>query len=463
MRFGTPLAIYEGQIMMTIMHNIKIYAAFAAFMASASPLMAQQSWTADDCMRYAVHHNHDVRQAEITADSYRASRTAAIGSFLPTVSVATNAQLNSGRTIDNETNTYGDYSQFYNGYSLQADLPLFDGCATINRLRAANSNRRMGESAIARTQDQAAIDVLQAYADAVFYEGLAQVSRQKLAASDSTHLQTVRQVELGLKSDADAAQTAQQVAADAYDLSHNEGLAQTSLLKLRQLMNLPDSVELVLALPAAVDAVPATPDAAQVFDAARVSNPSVAEARHAQESANFSRKAAIGDAMPSLSIQAGIGTYYYKYLNSDASATAEFHDQMKGNRSQYVQARLVIPIFNGLQSSTSIRKARNEMRSAQEKYLQSLDNLRNEALMATTDCRQAFADLSQSDAKVIADSIAYHVARRQYEEGLTDPLELKTAANSLALSRAQNLQCRLTLFLKQRYLNYLMGNPMINE
>lgn len=459
------LAICDGQITMTIMHNIKIYAAFAAFMASASPIMAQQPWTADDCMSYAVHHNHDVRQAEITADNYRASRTAAIGSFLPTVYVAANAQLNSGRTIDNETNTYGDYSQFYNGYSLQAELPLFDGCATINRLRAANSNRRMSESAIARTQDKAAIDVLQAYAKAVYYEGLAQVSRQKLAASDSTHLQTVRYVELGLKSDADAAQTAQQVAADAYDLSHNEGLAQMSLLKLRQLMNLPDSVELTLALPAAAaaDAESATPDAVQVFDAARCSNPSVAEARHAQEAANFSRKAAIGDAMPSLSIQAGIGTYYYKYLNSDASATAVFHDQMKGNRSQYIQAKLVIPIFNGLQSSTSIRKARNEMRSAQEDYLQSLDNLRNEALSATTDCRQALADLSQSDAKVIADSIAYHVARRQYEEGLTDPLELKTAANSLALSRAQNLQCRLTLFLKQRYLNYLMGNPMINE
>lgn len=425
--------------------------------------MAQQSWTADDCMRYAVQHNHDVRQAEITADSYRAARTAAIGSFLPTVSVATNAQLNSGRTIDNETNTYGDYSQFYNGYSLQAELPLFDGCATINRLRAANSNRRMSESAIARTQDQTAINVLQAYADAVYYEGLAQVSRQKLAASDSTHIQTVRNVELGLKSDADAAQTAQQVAADAYDLSHNEGLALRSLLKLRQLMNLPDSVNLSLALPSAPDDTSSTPDAAQVFDAARGVNPSISEARNAQEAANFSRKAAIGDAMPSLSIQAGIGTYYYKYLNSDAAATAVFHDQMKGNRSQYIQAKLVIPIFNGLQSSTAIRKARYDMSSAQEKYLQALDNLRNEALVATTDCRQALADLSQSDAKVVADSIAYHVARRQYEEGLTDPLELKTAANSLALSRAQNLQCRLTLFLKQRYLTYLMGNPIIND
>lgn len=446
------------------MKKIRIYVTMVAMTLSCcAHLVAQETWTADDCMRYAVEHNHDVKQAEIAADSYRTARTAAIGKMLPTVQVATSAQLNSGRTIDNETNTYGDYSQFYNGYSLQASLPLFDGCATINRLRAANSNNRMGQSAIERTRDETAISVLEAYADAMYYEGLAAVSRQKLIASDSTHLQTLRNVELGLKSEADAAQTAQQVAADAYDVTHNEGLAERALLKLRQLMNLADTIDLRLAMPSEIASEPQTPEAGQVYDAARGTYPAVVEARHAQEAANYTRKAAVGDVMPSLSLSAGVGTYYYEYLNAGASATPAYHQQMKGNRSQYVQATLVIPLFNGLQSSTAIRRARNDMHTAQEKYNQALDNLRNEALLATTDLRQAVADMAQSEAKVKADSIAYHVAHRQYEEGLSDPLELKTAANTLALSKAQNLQCRLTLFLRQRYLAYLMGNPMINE
>lgn len=434
----------------------------ALLLMTTSIASAQGVWTVDDCMRFAVDNSHTVRQSQFAADSYRASRTAAIGAFLPTVSASTNAQFNSGKTIDNATNTYGDYSQFYNGYNLWASMQLFDGLAMVNRLRQANSELRMGQTAVTRAQDEVAIDVLQAYADAVYYAGLVRVSREKLDASDSTHLQTLRHVQLGLKSEADAAQTAQQVAADRYDLVNYQGLAEKALLSLRMVMNLPDTVALALAEPAGQTAVQ-IPDAAEVYEAARTFNPSVVESRHAHDAARYARKAAVGDMMPSISLQAGIGSYYNKYLDTDAADAISFSQQLKGNRSQYVQAQLTIPIFDGLNKSSAFKRAKNDERTARDKYLQTVDKIREEALLATTDCRLAQANEGQAAAKVEADSIAFSVSRRQYEEGLADPIEMKTAANSLALSRQQLLQCRMTLFLKMRYLAYLMGDPIIKD
>ena len=39
---------------------------------------AQTSWTMQQCMQYAVAHNHEVKRAELTLDNYQAAQTGAI-------------------------------------------------------------------------------------------------------------------------------------------------------------------------------------------------------------------------------------------------------------------------------------------------------------------------------------------------------------------------------------------------
>ena len=45
-----------------------------------------------------------------------------------------------GRNIDPETNTYNNVTTFNNYYQLYAELNVFDGFATINALKQANSD-----------------------------------------------------------------------------------------------------------------------------------------------------------------------------------------------------------------------------------------------------------------------------------------------------------------------------------
>ena len=44
---------------------------------------AQNSWTMQQCMQYAVEHNHEVKRTELELDNYKANKTGAIGRFLP--------------------------------------------------------------------------------------------------------------------------------------------------------------------------------------------------------------------------------------------------------------------------------------------------------------------------------------------------------------------------------------------
>ena len=99
-------------------------------------------------MKYAADHSHSVRQKQFDLDENRSAKTRAIGAFLPEVYGSVSAQMNFGRAVDPETNTYTDISTFYNSYGLQASLTIFDGLQRYNELRMARANVAMGRSAV---------------------------------------------------------------------------------------------------------------------------------------------------------------------------------------------------------------------------------------------------------------------------------------------------------------------------
>ena len=85
---------------------------------------SQMTWTVDQCMRYAVAHNHEVTQQRLTVEDYRSDKTQAVGAFLPSLHASVGSQYNFGRAIDPETNTYTNVNTFYNGYSVSVDSPV---------------------------------------------------------------------------------------------------------------------------------------------------------------------------------------------------------------------------------------------------------------------------------------------------------------------------------------------------
>ena len=134
---------------------------FILLTVAAQTASAQTAWTARQCMQYAVEHNTQVRQAALQLDNYEVSRLSAVGQFLPWVDAGVGVQYNFGRAIDPETNGYTDVSTFYNGYSVQASLAVFDGFSRLHALKAAKASVLMGRNALREQQDQTALTTLQ--------------------------------------------------------------------------------------------------------------------------------------------------------------------------------------------------------------------------------------------------------------------------------------------------------------
>ena len=206
-------------------------------------LYASEPWSVERCMQYAADHGHAVRQQRFALDDSHAARTQAIGAFLPSVYGSISGQMNFGRAIDPETNTYTDVSTLYNGYGLQASLDIFDGLQRYNELRMAKANVAMGRSALTAEKDDVALKVYKAYMDLVYCLGAIEQVERKRDESRALLHQTDVMAEVGQKSDADVAQMRATLAADEYELTHMRTQSTKARLALQQLMNYPvDSI-----------------------------------------------------------------------------------------------------------------------------------------------------------------------------------------------------------------------------
>lgn len=446
------------------MKRIGILIGWLVWAAGASA----QSWSLDDCMKYAVEHATEVKREVVNARQRKQDYQHAVAGFLPTVSGGVQGQYAWGRNIDPETNTYNNVTTFNNYYQLYAELNVFDGFATINALKQAKLSRDYSATAMQKIQDDRAIDVMQKYVDAAYAEASIQIASEKLNESKRMLAKMKRLYELGEKGRPDVVQMESQVAEDEYNLTHQENVAKQSLLALKSAMNFPVDEELKILINEEQN-LKLTSDNKEVSESGvnyetvyqgfQNISPDLKSAEYEVERARYDYKIAKGRLLPSLSLGGGISTNYYKNLSQKGQYDG-FASQFRNNQGEYLALTLSIPIYNS-DRWHSVKKARNDWQLAQVNLEETRRKLHDQIAQAVMDAEGYAKELHQMQKKVASDSLAYHMSSRKFEEGMLSTFDLHTAAQTLLESRIKELQMQMLLIIKQRLVAYYQGENLI--
>ena len=462
------------------MKRIGILIGWLVWAAGASA----QSWSLDDCMKYAVEHATEVKREVVNARQRKQDYQYAVAGFLPTVSGGVQGQYAWGRNIDPETNTYNNVTTFNNYYQLYAELNVFDGFATINALKRAKLSRDYSATAMQKIQDDRAIDVMQKYVDAAYAEASIQIASEKLNESKRMLAKMQRLYELGEKGRPDVVQMESQVAEDEYNLTHQENVAKQSLLALKSAMNFPVDEELKIQIKEEqknqikegqknqIDEVRNLKLKTEneevhgfevnyetVYQGFQNISPDLKSAEYEVERARYDYKIAKGRLLPSLSLGGGISTNYYKNLSQKGQYDG-FASQFRNNQGEYLALTLSIPIYNS-DHWHSVKKARNDWQLAQVNLEETRRKLHDQIAQAVMDADGYAKELHQMQKKVASDSLAYHMSSRKFEEGMLSTFDLHTAAQTLLESRIKELQMQMLLIIKQRLVAYYQGENLI--
>ena len=427
-----------------------------------TPVFSQENmWSMDDCMKYAVENSPKVKKAYYAEDNYKADRLSALGSFLPAIDAEVSARYNYGRSIDPETNTYINTSTFNNYYGASSSVPLFSGGRLVNQWRMAKFNSLLGKQESRLAEDELAINTMQAYIDAVFCRENAKLAAETLGDSKQLLRKTQLMEEIGLRGKADVAEVEAQVATNDYNLTHQENLYKIAVLTLKEMMNYDAS------MPLALDTTIINPEytlenesADAIFAYALENNPKMKQASMALKASQMQQLIEKGRLFPTISLYAGVGTNYYENLTSDDRVP--FKSQFKNNRGEYFGVSFSVTLFDRLNRSTSIRKARNNMNIALEQQNETQRQLQISVEKAIADRDGFTKEIFQMERQVNANLIVYMQSMRKYEEGLMDPIDLQTNTNKLIQSKIILLQKRLMQIAASKQVDYYKGKPLIN-
>lgn len=414
----------------------------------------------EECMRYAVEHSPAVRRQDYTNRNYRQDYIESVAALVPSVSGTVGASTSFGRSVDPETNTYTDVSNFDNSYSVSAQMPLFAGLTGINTVRAARVMRLQGVEELQLARDQIALKTMEAYFDVVYYTESVRLAREQLETSTAELEKSRKLFELGLKSAADVAEVESQQASDDYLLTQQENNLALAEIALAEAMNYPADRPLRVDTEVAIETPAGVAPFREVLDNALENNPKAVAAQYDVRHSRLQFSIARGNLLPSLYVGGGYSTNFFMNLD-DRSLYASFPNQFRDNRGFYVSAQLNIPIFGGLSRRTARNRARNNWYIARQNRTETLRTLQSEVAQAYQQMLGYGKEFVQASKKSDAARLAYEAVAGKYERGMVSALDLQTAADKLLEARSERLRARLQYIIKVRLVAYYNGEPLI--
>lgn len=424
---------------------------------------AQKKWTLQECLDYAIANNIQIQQKKLAAASSHEDVLQSRSALFPSVSFSTNQNISwrpfaeSTINLTNGSMTTSRNTVSYNGsYGINASWTVWNGNRNTNTIKRNKLSEQAADLDVASQSNTIQEQIAQLYVQTLYENEAVKVCKEVIKASELQRDRAKVMVELGSLAQVDLTQLESQVAQDYYSLSQAESQLANYKLQLKQLLELHDSEPFEIAIPDIEDSkvLGTLPDEQAVYTAALTTRPEIQSAALDIESSKIALASARSGYMPTISINAGIGT------SNSSGPDTPFFTQVKNNLSNSIGLSISVPIFDNLQTRTNIRKAKYTLHTSelnlQSQQKQLYSSVENYWLNASTSQQQ------YQYAKKYAESMkeSYDLVSEQFNLGLKNIVELTTGKNNMLQAEQQLLQTKYTALLNQAMLRFYSGEEM---
>lgn len=436
---------------------------FLSFLTSM-PSMAQENWSLDECIAYAITHNLELNSLAYNVASSKETHKQSIRNLLPGISGSTGYNIRYGRSVDPNNNDIVNTDFFSNSYSIGSSIDLFSGFQKLNSIKASRYIYKAVQEDALQQKYLLAFRVMSAFYDIRFYEGLVVIAKEQLTISDTNYAFVKKQLELGLKARADLYDAEAVLLTDKLAITQAENQLAAAKLVLIQAMNLENvtTIELRTSL-AEIEKNKAT--AATVTDSvyatAQAFLPSIKSSKLRVEAAKKEVAIARGDLYPSISLSAGYGTGYYETSIDDITQEIiAFKDQIRDNGSSSIGLSMSIPISNRWSGRSQIKQrkialaqADNDLKVQEQELFKLIQQLIQEK-------NALEIEYQQSLKKMEAQELSFSIAQKKYEKEMISALELYQAKVLYTTAKNENLQVKISLKVNESTVAFYNGLPV---
>ena len=413
--------------MKTIITSIALMAATAA---GAQTEQAAQGWSLRQCISYALEHNITVKQQDVTKQQREIDLNTAKNSRLPDLNGSASQNWSFGRGLTSE-NTYSDTNTSSTSFSLGTSVPLFSGLKIPRTIELNKLNLEAATADMEKARNDISVQVAQAYVQILYDLEMRDVAQRQISIDSMQVARLKEMYRNGKASGVDVAQQEATLAQSRLTYTQADNDYRLALLALTQLLELPSPEGFAIIRPDAggidpsAGAGPPSPD--EIYQEAITFQADRNAELYRLKSSEMNIKIAQSAMLPTLSLNAGIGSNYYKTSGFKAES---FGRQMRNNFSQYIGLSLNVPIFNRFATRNSIRSAKLERETQQLQLDNVRKNLYKEIQQAYYNTIAARAKYESSMEASRSNKAAFDLMSAKYEYGKANITEFNEAKNN---------------------------------
>ena len=462
-------------------------------------LKAQEIWTLEKCVEYALSNNIQVKQQLLQVKNQQALLQQDKLSMLPSLNAGATHGYNFGQTVDRYTNNFATDRVQTDNFYLGTSVTLFEGFQKLNQVKQRQIDLEATQYDKDKFMDDISLRIATGYLQILYYNELVKTTENQLK---STELQSER-----LKKLVDAGALAQ---GDFYTLEAQRALENSRVVNARNNVDIAKlTLVQMLDLPTTEGFEIETPDlelglqpglavsAEQIYGFALETQPSIKSAEAKVKSSELGLSLALGGQSPSLSLQGSIGSGYsgaaqvfksytpyipdinntpaigfipagnglpeqkvWTFAGTTEYETKPFNDQINDNLNKSISLNLNVPIFNGWLTRTNISRAKINIENSKYNLELSKLELRKTIQQAYADAKAALNNYQASITGVNAARESYRYAEQKFNVGSMNSVDYNNSKKDLEKAESDQLSAKYEFIFKSTVLDFYMGKPL---
>jgi outer membrane protein len=469
------------------MRGIKAFLPFL-FIVFSPGVYAQKAWTLRECVDHALKNNIQIKQSELNMDLADVTRDQSLFGMFPSLNAGASHSYYFGRSVDPTTYQFTTNEIRSSNFSLSSSVAIFEGFQLQNSLKQSKLNYLSAKFDLEKIRNDISLNVVTFYLQVLYNKDLVNQAKEQLDASKVQRDRIKEMENLGSASRGNLLDMEAQLATDELRLVNAQSQYDAAVLSLAQLLELETvagfSVDTLSFAAPLVDI--SSLNVSSIYEAALKTQPDIKSSEYRVESAKKGLSIARGAFYPRLSLSGSISSAYsssreritnlaldtvlfgftqslqpvYTFDYIPTYEKTPFSDQIDENLSKSVGLNLVIPLFNGLQTRSGIRRAKIYLRQAQLNDESTRKSLFKSVQQAVNDVAAANNRFSAALRSADALTESYSFNKQKFDLGMLNSYDFLISKNNYSKAQADLLQAKYDLIFKLKILDFYMGKPL---
>ena len=394
-------------------------------------------WSLEECIRYAIEHNIDLKQKEQDQESRRVELHTSKFSWVPDLNANVGHNFDFGRS-PSKSGVIVDQNSANTSASVSLSMPIFDGLRIPNDIAARKLDLKAAVETLNKAKEDLSINVASYYLQVLYNKEVQKIAELQVALSNEQVVKTEALVKNGKVPLSQLYNMKAQLAKDEVSLTEARNNVKLALLDLTQSLELErdgENFDIV---------VPEIEDAVEQYMGSILPPDNVYDHAVAFKAGYY----------PKLNFGASYSNGYYHYSGDGEYTNLPFGDQLKNNGRKTIGFSLSIPLFNRFQVRNSVRSARINIRN-------------RELMMENKEIQQAYYNATAaqekytaSDKSVLASKEAFSYAEDRYAAGKSTVFEYSEAKTKYAQSLSEQAQAKYDFIFRTKILDFYNGTPI---